>query len=183
MGLLDEGLLPEKIDGSQKLIPYAGYIATCLQIKQKDLEFITPLLPDDNLTFPNLSYLFAASRLIKKLKLKAEEFAILTGLSGINVSSGPDKTLEFIEVVEDFKNSPLKAADVRFILNHEAANLNDREIKVEKIEELLGNLKTGYKKISEEQKSKFDDNLSAEEQKEDFNWCSIRIRRCGENQM
>lgn len=165
-GILKEGLLPEKVDGSQLLSIYIGYVSTCLQLKQKDLEFITPLLPDGNLTFSNLSYLFAASRLIKKLKLKAEDFVVIQKLSGINFSSSPDKTLEFLKVIEDFKNSPLKATDVKFILNHDATNLNDREIKVEKIEDLLGKLKAGYKKINEEQKSKFDNKLSADEQKE-----------------
>jgi hypothetical protein len=165
-GVINEGLIPETVDGSQLLNSYIGYIATCVQLKQKDLEFITPLLPDGNLTFTNMSYLFAASRLIKKLKLKAEDFAIIQKLSGIAISSSPDKTLEFIKVIEDFKNSPLKATDVRFLLNHEATNLTDREIKVEKIAELLGKLKDGFKKINEEEKSKFDDKLSAEEQKE-----------------
>jgi 5-hydroxyisourate hydrolase-like protein (transthyretin family) len=155
-------------------------IAAGLQLKGKDLEYLirlphqlangslayTALLTDDNLTFSNLSHLYAASRLLKKLKLKAEDFAILQKLSGIDISSGPDKALEFIELAGDFKNSPLKAADTRFILNHEAANLNDRVIKDEKIEELLGKLKSGYEKINEEQKSKFDDSLSAEEQQE-----------------
>ena len=41
-----------------------------------------------------------------------------------------------------------------------------RKIKDEKIEELLDKLKAGYAKINEEQKSKFDDTLSAEEQNE-----------------
>lgn len=165
-GILDEGLLPEKVDGSQLLSTYIGYIATCLQLKQKDLEYITPLLPDGNLAFSNLSFLFAASKLLKKLKLNAEDFAIIQKLSGINFSSEPNKTLEFLEVIEDFKNSPLKATDVKFVLHHEATNLNDRVITAEKIEELLNKLKTGYKKINEEQKSKFDDTLTAEEQKE-----------------
>jgi hypothetical protein len=62
--------------------------------------------------------------LIMKLKLKAEDFAIIQKLSGINFHPAPDRTLEFIKVVEDFKNSPLKATDARFILNHEASNLN-----------------------------------------------------------
>ena len=155
-------------------------ISTSLQLKGKDIEFLIRLpnqlpdgsfaymdiLPDDNLTFSNLSDLYLASRLIKKLKLKAEDFSIIRMLSGINISSGPDKTLEFIKTLEDFKGSPLKATDIRFILNHEATNLNDRIIKDEKIEDLLGKLKSGYQKINEEQKSKFDDTLSAEEQKE-----------------
>jgi 5-hydroxyisourate hydrolase-like protein (transthyretin family) len=165
-GTIDEGLLPEKVDGSQLLTMYIDYIATCLQLKQKDLEFITPLLPDNNLTFSNLSHLFAASVLIKKLKLKAEDFAIIKILSGINIFDSPEKTLEFLEVVENFKHSPLKATDVQFILNHEATNPSDREIKVSKVEGVLDNLKTGYEKINKEQRSKFDDNLSAKEQRE-----------------
>lgn len=165
-GLVNEGMLPEKIDGSQLLSIYMGYISTCLQLKQKDLEHIIPLLPDGNLTFSNLSFLFAASKLIKKLKLKSEDFAIIQKLSGLAISSSPDKTLEFIKLIEDLKNSPLKANDIKFILNHEANNLNDRELKVEKIEALLGKLKTDYEKIKKEQKSKFNDSLTADEQKE-----------------
>jgi len=165
-GLINEDLLPEKVDGSRLLNTCIGYIATCLQLKQKDLDFITPLLPNSNLTFSNLSFLFASSRLIKKLKIKAEDFAIIRELSGIDISASPDKTLKFIKLIEDFKNSPLKATDVRFILNHEACNLTDREIKIEKIEELLGKLKVGYKKINDEQKSKFDNGLTTDEQKE-----------------
>lgn len=165
-GILDEGLLPEKVDGSQLLITYIGYIATCLQLKQKDLEFITPLLPDGNLTFSNLSFLYTAAKLIKKLKLKAEDFAIIQKLSGIAISLNPDKTLEFLKIREDFKQSALKATAVKFLLKHEAVNLNEVAIKVEKIEELLGKLKIGYKKINEEQKSKFDDQRIADEQKE-----------------
>ncbi len=168
------GWIPIKITDLMDVIP------TCLQLKKKDLEFIlaipnqltdgslvyTNFLPDNNLTFSNLSYLFAASKLIKKLKLKAEDFRIIQKLSGINISSSPDKTLEFLNVIENFKDSPLKAADVRFILNHEAINLSDRIIKTEKIEELLAKLKTEYKKINEEQRSRYDDKLSANELKE-----------------
>ena len=165
-GILDEGLLPEKVDGSQLLSTYIGYLSTCLQLKQRDLEFIIPLLPDGNLTFSNLSYLFASSRLIKKLELKAEDFAIIKELSGIDFFTSPDHTLKYIGLNEDFKKSPINVADVTFLLNHEATNLDVRELKVEKIEELLGKLKTEYQKINEGQKSKFDDNLSAEEQTE-----------------
>ncbi len=165
-GIINEGLLPEKVDGSQLLSTYLGYISTCIQLKQKDLEYLLPLLPDGNLNFSNLSYLFAASRLIKKLKLKAEDFAILISLSGIDISLSPQKILDFIKVVENFKNSPLKVTDVKYLLNHEAANLSDREIKVEKIEELLGKLKTEYAKIIIGNQSKFNVNLKALEQVE-----------------
>ena len=163
-GIINEGLLPEKVDGSQLLSPYLGYISTCLQLKQKDLEFLLPLLSDGNLTISNLSYLFAASRLVKKLKLKAEDFAIFIELSGIKFSHSPQEMLDFIKVVEDFKNSPIKLSDVKFLLNHEATNLADREIKDTRIEELLGKLKAEFKNINDKQKSKFDDNLKAVEE-------------------
>ena len=66
-GIINEGLLPEKVDDrSQLLNTYISYISTCLQLKQKDLEFLSPLLPDGNLTFSNLSYLFFASRLFQE---------------------------------------------------------------------------------------------------------------------
>ncbi len=167
-GVIDEGLLPELVDASQLVETYLSYIAVCLQMKQVDLEYITPLLPNGDLTFSNLSLLYAASKLIKKLKIKAEDFAILHTLSGIAISSSPEETLEFIQFIEDFKTSPLKATDVKFVLNHDATNLTDREITVEKIEEILNKLKDGYETINDELQSKYDANLSAEEQTETF---------------
>jgi hypothetical protein len=167
-GVIDEGLLPELVDASQLVETYLSYIAVCLQMKQVDLEYITPLLPNGDLTFSNLSLLYAASKLIKKLKIKAEDFAILHTLSGIAISSSPEETLEFIQFIEDFKTSPLKATDVKFVLNHGATNLTDREITIEKIEEILNKLKDGYETINEELQSKYDPNLSAEEQTETF---------------
>ncbi|HLP37239.1 neuraminidase-like domain-containing protein [Lacibacter sp.] len=167
-GIIDENLLPEKVNGSQTITTNIGYLATCLQLKVKDLAFIKPLLPDDQLSFSNLSFLVAASRLLKKLKLKAEDFAIIQKLSGTPISSSPLETLAFIKLVEVHQHSTLKATDLKFILNHEASNLIDREIKVEKIEELLSKLKSEYSKIKIEQQSKFDSKLSAAEQKETF---------------
>ena len=165
-GIINEELLPKKVDGSQVLNTYIGYISTCLQLKQKDLEFLTPLLADGNLTISNLSYLFFASRLIKKLKIKAEDFAVIKELCGIDFVLSPENALAFIKTIEDFKASAIKATDLKFLLNHEADDLAEREIGQKKIEELLGKLKTEYDKISEQEKSGFDDTLSADEQKQ-----------------
>ena len=168
-GVIDDELLPENITNTSPMSDtQIGYLATCIQLKQKDLNLIIELLPDKKLTFSNLSFLFAASKLMTKLKCKAEDFSIIRRLSGIDFSSSPENTLAFLKVVEDFKNSPVKATDIEFLLNHKATNIEDREIKIEKIEELLCKLKKGYKTINEEQKSKFNDSLSAEEQKEVF---------------
>ena len=76
-GFIDEGLLPEKVDGSQLLNNFMTSISVCLQIKEQDLNKLLPLLPNGDLTFANLSSLFAASRLMKKLKLKADDYVLL----------------------------------------------------------------------------------------------------------
>jgi hypothetical protein len=167
-GVIEEALQPEKVDGTQLLSTHKAYIATCLQWKEKDLDLLLPLLSNDDLTFKNLSFLLLISRLSKKLKLKAEEFVELLLLTGIDISSEPDKVLRFIEVVEHFEQSPLDANDVKFILNHEATDLADRVISNEKIEEQLNTLKEAYSVVLETKKSLFDENLTAEEQQENL---------------
>lgn len=167
-GIINDALLPENVDGSQLISTHKSYIATCLQFKEKDLDFLLPLLPNDNLTFKNLSLLFLNSKLSKKLKLKAEEFAELTRLIGIDFSSDPGEALRFIDIIHDFGKSPLNAEEVKFMLRHEATELDDKIISVEKIEEQLTLLKDGYAEINENRKSLFDENLTAIEQQENL---------------
>lgn len=167
-GSIHEDFLPDAVDGSRLLTSYLDYLATCLQLKKENVEVLLPLLVDDKLNFSNLSYLFLSTRLIKNLKLEAEDFAVLIELSGINIAQSPANTLAFIEIVDSFNYSSLKAADVKFMLTHEAADLANREIKDEKIEELLEKIKMEFAAIREENQSAFDDNLSALEQNETF---------------
>ena len=68
-------LLPEKVDGSQLLSNFKPTWRFACKSKNR-IWMLLPLLPDDKLTFSNLSCLFAASRLMKKLKLKADDFVI-----------------------------------------------------------------------------------------------------------
>jgi len=166
-GIVDEGLSPENVGGTNQLTAYADYIATCLHIKKSDLDRIIDLLPDDSLTFSNLSYLLAASRLIKTLGLDAKEFTLLVELSELDLSN-PEDILEFIKVNEAFQLSPLAVEDVKFLLKHEASNLEERVITDPEIKEILEKLKAGYKKIQEELKSSINVSLPAEEQLETF---------------
>ena len=179
-GFIDEGLLPEKVDGSQLLSNFKTSISVCLQIKEQDLDKLLPLLPDGNLTFSNLSYLFAASRLMKKLKLKAEDFIILAQLTGINFQDSPQATLDFVEAVKLAQKSPLKAADVQFMLRHEAINIADREIKDDKIKQVLEKLQKDYQSNFSANKSPFDVNLSADEQKETLQNALSKLSGIGE---
>jgi hypothetical protein len=177
-GFIDDRLqLPEEKTGSELLIDVQNSLSVCLQLSEQDFDKIaltgnittygSPIFGVNNPNkFSNLSYLFAASRLIRKLKLKAGDFVIFADLTGLNISDSPEKTLEFVEAVAEFKKSPLKIADVKFMLKHEAINLADLEIKEDKITSILEKLQKGYQSNFVENKSPFDDNLSADEQKE-----------------
>ncbi len=165
-GAIDEQLLPENVDGTTPLSAAKKYIATCLQLKEKDLERLLPLLPDDHLTFANLSTLLAASRLMGRLKLKPADFAVVVELSGLDFTDSPAAALQLMATAESFRKSPFSAADVRFLLAHEATALADQVITDAKIEELLAKLKAQYLSISSNFASAFSVDLSAAEQKE-----------------
>ena len=110
--------------------------------------------------------MYAMGRFMKKLKIKTEDFFILKELSGINVFNSSDETLKFYEVVTDANKLPMKPADVKFMLRHEADNLSDREIKSETIKKLLEDIQSAYQKSFNTNRSPFNNNLTAESQKE-----------------
>ena len=179
-GFIDQGLMPDKVDGSQLLTTFKTSIAVCLQVKERDLEKLLPLLPDGDLTFANLSGLFAASRLMKKLKLSAEDYVLLSGLTGLNASDSPADTLALVAAAADLNKSPLKLADVKFMLEHEASNLANREIKDDRIQHTLETLQKEYQSNFAANKSAFNANMSAEEQKETLQNALSRLRDVGE---
>ncbi len=190
-GFIDPGLLPEKVDGSQSLSNFKTSLSVCLQLSEQDFEKITkaknlttfgspPFGVNNPNKFTNLSYLFAASRLMRKLKLKAEDFALLIELTGIDIQDSPQATLDFIEAVRTAQKSPLKLADVKFMLWHKADNLADREIKDEKIIQILQKLQEDYQSNFDANRSQFDKNLAAEEQKETLQNALSKLQGIGE---
>jgi hypothetical protein len=138
---------------------------------------LLPSLPDGDLTFSNLSSLFAASRLMWKMKLQTEDYVMLTNLTGLDVSNSPASTLDFVEAVDSLNKSPLKLADVKFMLEHEASNLADREIKDDKIKQILEKLQKDYQDNFSANKSLFNANMSAQEQNETCEMFSQTGRR------
>ena len=179
-GFIDPGLMPDKVDGTQPLTNFTTSIAVCLQVKERDLERLLSLLPDGDLTFANLSRLFAAARLMRKLKLGAEDYVLLCGLTGLDASASPAETLDVVAAADDLNKSPLKPADVRFMLEHEASNLADREIKDDRIKQTLEKLQKDYQSNFAANKSAFNANLSAEEQKETLKQALSRLTDVGE---
>lgn len=165
-GVIKAEFEAEKIDGTGIIDGHEGYIATCLGIKIGELNTLLDLLPNNTLDFANLSTLFVASRITKKWKIKAEEYIIWTELTGIDPAESPAKTIEFLDWIESAKSSPLKVADIEYLINHEATNLVDRELNSTRIEEVLTKIKTGYENVREEKASQYNDLLTAEEQTE-----------------
>lgn len=168
-GFIEEGLLPEKVDGSQSVGTYKTNISVCLQISERDFDELSWTLPNDDLTFANLSYLYASSRLMKKLKLNVDDFKVLTELSGINISDSPAETIKFAKAANNLNNSPLKLADVNFMLRHkakDASELAKLEIQTDKIKQILEKLQKDYQNNFTANKSPFNDKLSIDEQKE-----------------
>ncbi len=179
-GFIDEGLLPEKIDGTSLLSNFITSISVCLQIKEQDLNKLLALLPDGNLTFSNLSILFAASRLMRKMKLKADDYVLLTYLTALDASNSPADTLKFVEAAESLNQSPLKLADVQFMLRHETGNLADREIKDDKIKSILEKLQSEYQGNFAANRSLFNAGMSAGEHQELLQNALARLSGVGE---
>lgn len=161
-GIIENALLPENVNAGQSITTVKSSVALSLQLKEEDLDSLLPLLPNTDLTFSNLSYLYGAAQLAKKLRLKTLEFVILKELSNIDFSESPQATLDFIKAVEDLQKSPLKLEGVNYILNHQAVVIPNID---EKRKQILEKLQKEYQLIIEANASLYDDALSAEEQK------------------
>lgn len=179
-GFIDEGLLPEKVNGSQPLANFATTLSVCLQISVQDLDKLLPILPSANVSFATLSSLYALSTLIRKLKLKIDDFLLLRELSGIDPTASPEKTLEFLKVVDSSRQFPLKPPDLKFMLLHDATNLADRELAADKIKQVLEKLQADYKKADVANRSPFDPNLKPDEQKEALGTLLSKLSGVGE---
>lgn len=177
-GFIDPKLqFPAEKTGAELLVDVKSTLAVCLQISEQDFDRIVAAkgtttfglppfgAPNPN-KFVNLSYLFAASRLMKKLKFKVDEFIIFEQLTGINVQDSPHATLAFIKAKKLAHKLPLKLTDIQFMLRHEAINLADRKIKDDRVKQILEKLQQDYQTNFAVNKSPFDDKLSADEQKE-----------------
>ena len=162
-GFEDSDLQPANVNGGQLLSAKSASIAVCLQIKLQDLEKLLPLLPVNALTFANLSLLLAAARILKKLKISVDDMLILRQLTANNFWDSPQRTLDFVNAAVDSRKSPLKLADVKFLIRHEAADIPDLDPR---IKSFLEKLQKDYQNNFAVNKSLYDPNLTSGEQLE-----------------
>ena len=66
-GFIDSLLLTDEIDGIHKLESVKTSLSVCLQLSEQDLHKLLASLPTNDLSFANLSALYAASKLMQKL--------------------------------------------------------------------------------------------------------------------
>ena len=165
-GAIDPKFLTDNLSGMDLLNSLKTSLSVCLQESEQELAKL--ISPTDTLTFDRLSYLFAATRLMRKLKLKADDFIALSELTGIDIQNSPADTLAFVDAAAAAKLSPLPLTEVKFMLWHKVSNLTDREIKSEKIESILKKLQAEYQKAFIANKSPFNENLKPDEQKENL---------------
>jgi hypothetical protein len=150
----------------KQLADFKTAIAVCLHLKSQDFDTLVASFPNTDLNFENLSTLYAISRFLIRLKLKADDYLVLTALTGLDPFNSPVNTIEFINAAYDVKSFPLKLADIRFMISHEATNLADREIKDATLDGMLRSLQASYQQSFLKNLSPFDASLGADEQKE-----------------
>lgn len=170
-GFLDPGLSAEAVADNEAavaklpLTDFKTTISVCLHISEQDFDKQLTLLANTDLSFANLSEMYAISRLCRRLKLKTDDFIILLELTSIDPFSSPDAALRFARAAKEAVSFPLKPVDMKFMLRHEASDLANRELKDEKIASILTALQTAYQKSFSANRSPYDDDLEAEEQK------------------
>ncbi|MFA0963524.1 neuraminidase-like domain-containing protein [Roseivirga sp. BDSF3-8] len=143
-GTIDESLLPENITDSGDIADQKTSVSLALQISEEDFDRLYDTLADTSLSWANLSYLYASARLCAKRKVSIKDYLIYRELTGLQPFASPADTLAFLDYLDKAKHSALSASDVKFMLRHEAEDLDQRIINDEKIEEILEVLQEVY---------------------------------------
>lgn len=165
-GFIEDALLPEKIDGSQSLNSIAATLAVCLQLPEQDLLSLINAHSLTQADFKNMSLLFAAARVIKKMKLKLPDYLALKALAGATAFNSPAATLAFVQQVLLAKTSPVKPAEVQYLLQHQAADVSQRIIADATIYKLLTTLQQSHQQSFNNNQSAYNNSLPANELKD-----------------
>ncbi|TDB67508.1 Tc toxin subunit A-related protein [Arundinibacter roseus] len=162
-GEINPELLPEKIDGSTNLVTHKTSLSLALQLTEVDFDRLLAGMTNTDLSWANLSYLYASARFCSKRKISIKDYLIYKELTALEPFASPANTLQFIDYLDQAKNSTLSAADVKYMLHHESENLDLRSITDNKISEMLLQIQESYAAAYLANRSAFDDNLSVEE--------------------
>ncbi|MGY0035280.1 neuraminidase-like domain-containing protein [Pedobacter sp. NJ-S-72] len=84
----------------------------------------------------------------------------------MSYATDPGILLQFIKQAIAFRSYPQKPADLLFMLKHEATDLVNRELKEDRIIEVLTQLQKDLKKVLTDNQSLYNDGLETDEQRE-----------------
>jgi hypothetical protein len=169
---LNEQAVPGSGD---KLSAYQDALALCLGLKAEEVSILIGMLPviiatpanqlHDLLSFASMAGLYALALLSRKLGLKVSDLAILQSLTVAEILESPADNLRFVEQAGKVGAAGIKPVDLRYLLEHQADDLGNREIKDSWVTSLLESLQKDYQAAFTSNKSPFDPGLTADENK------------------
>ncbi len=169
---LNEQAVPGSGD---KLSDYLDALALSLGLKPEEVTSLIGLLPavvvtpanklGDLLSFAPMAGLYALAVLSRKLGLQVSDLVILQSLTGAAILESPADALRFVEQAGKVQSAGIKPVDLRYLLEHQADDLVNREIKDSWVTTLLAALQKEYQAAFTANKSPFDPGLTADENK------------------
>lgn len=163
LGRIEDGLRPDAISAGGTISALAPSIATLLKLSAADFERLRAAITDDQLTYANLSRLYCSARLCDRLKLKPADLLILVRRTGIDPWTGPGAMLAFLDHAAHAKSSPVKIADLPFMLEHGGADAAKREVSDSKITTFLTGLQSAYQSAFAQARTAVSPDMTAEE--------------------
>lgn len=159
----DESLTP---GSGKKLAAYLDYLALCLGITVEDAGRLTESLGTGAiLSRANLAALHSLRQLAHVLRLSIAELLALQSLTTIDVLAAPAETRLFIEKLATVRAAGIAPADLVYLLNHEAENLNARAFSDEAITNTLQRLQAEYQAAFTQTRPTFNPAATADENK------------------
>jgi hypothetical protein len=160
---LDEEAAPGT---GKKLGGYCDYLSLCLQVALAEVaRLVDSLGASAILSFENVAAVYSMNLLADALGLDAEDLLTLQALTGISLFASPEDTLRFVEKAEKVKAAGIPTADLQYLLVHQASDLADWIIKDATITTFLEGLQQGFQEAFDRTRSRYDDALSADENK------------------
>jgi hypothetical protein len=176
-GVINDDFRPENVlkneqdeqatpGSGKKLSAYKDYLALCLGAKTVDCNrLVDSLGAGAILSAVDIAAVYSLDLLARTLRLTTTDLLILKGLTGINILASPADTLHFVEKVAKVRAAGVSAADLQYLLVHQADNLDDRILHDEAITSLLETLQSGYQEAYADNMSPFDSAATADENK------------------
>jgi hypothetical protein len=122
--LVTQNPFPNPAPADRTVTAQLSSLAAALKLKEEEaLEIQSKSLANDNLTLANISIFFRIASLTRKQKIKVKEFYLLLQIlntgSAFDVFASPQKTKEFLEIIQLLKSVKIGIYDLGYLLLHQ----------------------------------------------------------------